>query len=131
MPKEVEGFISKEINVKIREMKRLFPEMFEHIQESDLACFRIDKKGNIPMRMIINDQDPWQYIIPFKYVLIIYQEYDFLTVDQQFQALAHQICKIPKNYKTNPKIRYPDIIKYNEEKQIEEWLKEHKFSHLF
>lgn len=123
-----QGFESNEIKIKIKELYQCFPDLFKHINPSDILFFRIEKKTGLPLTLIPVNQDPWQYIVPYKYVLVVYEDFDILEIDQQFTALAHQLCKIPKGYRIKPVIKNPDVVEFDEEREIREWLVKHKFN---
>lgn len=122
------GFESTDLKIRAKELLQLFPGLFGHIDFGDVLFFRIERMAGLALNLLPVSSDPWQYIIPYKYVLIAYKEFDDLSVDRQFTDLAHQLLKIPKGYKVKNIIKYPDVVMFAEEKIILDWLQDHKFN---
>ncbi len=128
MAEEKSGYESTELKIKAKELRTLFVKLFGHIDFADVLFFRIEREGGSPLVILPVDQDPWKYIVPYKYVLIAYQEYDHLSPDLQMQALAHKLLCIPKHYQVMNALKAPDIVLHEEEHVIMDWMRDHKFN---
>jgi len=118
---------SRELQLKVNNIIECFPNLFTHINFDDILLLRIDdKESKVPVEIILPEK-PYSYLLPYKYLLIIYPPFDFLHLDIQHLRIIHELLKIPKDYKETKLFRRPDIEMFSEEAQVIEWMKQRKF----
>lgn len=126
----IEAFPSTELKVKARNVIMMFPKLLSHINLSDIHFFRIERESGVySLRLMPNDKEPFNFLLPFKYFLIVYSDYDSLSIDEQYLVLINKLLAIPKGYDLldKPIIRVPDVVGYKEEEEVYSWLTDHKF----
>lgn len=122
------GQVSNQAKVKFRMLQDAFHDLLGHIRETDILFFAVDGQGPEPMVLMVNDQSPWQQLVPYQYILVEYDQFRSMMRKSQMAYLAHQLLKIPKDYlEGNVQLRKPTQTFPIEEKQIAEFLEEYRF----
>lgn len=96
----------------------------KHIDFNNLFFVRSDVQNST--------EDSYIYKLPREliktfdiyYVIVIYPEFDLLKEYAMYRRIFHVLSKIPKDYKTRPRLLKPDIIMFTNEYLFDENFKD-------
>lgn len=120
---------SRLMQLKIEQIKKAFSCYFNHINTNDVFLLKHQNLGDVPIR-IVEIIEPYKSILPYVYIIEIFDSYDHLERMLQYLTLFHILMRIPKNYNINSKLLIPPIIMFPEENEFLDWYKEKEFNQI-
>ena len=117
------------MQLKIEQIKKAFSCYFNHINTNDVFLLKHQNLGDVPIR-IVEIIEPYKSILPYVYIIEIFDCYDHLERMLQYLTLFHILMRIPKNYNINSKLLIPPIIMFPEENEFLDWYKEKEFNQI-